>query len=113
MKVSGAIATALLGLSLGALTGCATLQSPPAAGGGEAYDPALADRLGADEYGMRAYVFVLLRTGPTVVDDPGARQALFVGHFQNMERLAASGARSVPNARLGRSSPDTVVDLSG
>jgi uncharacterized protein YciI len=55
------------------------------------FDAALAQRLGADEHGMRQYVFVLLKTGPKPVPKGPERDALFKGHFANMERLAAEG----------------------
>ncbi|MEZ5314306.1 MAG: YciI family protein [Thermoanaerobaculia bacterium] len=55
------------------------------------YDAALATRLGADEHGMRSYVLVILRTGPTRVPDGPERDAMFAGHFANMKRLAAEG----------------------
>lgn len=55
------------------------------------FDPALAQELGADEYGMRAYVFVMLKTGPTAVTDPERRRELFAGHFANINRLAERG----------------------
>jgi uncharacterized protein YciI len=56
-----------------------------------AYDAALAQRLGADERGMRKYVLVILRTGPTRVPDGEKRTAMFAGHFANMERLSKEG----------------------
>ena len=56
-----------------------------------AYDAELAERLGADERGMRSYVLVILKTGPTRVPDGEARKAMFAGHFANMERLAGEG----------------------
>lgn len=52
-------------------------------------DPDLARRLGADERGMRPYVLVVLKTGPTPVPAGPARDAMFKGHFANMARLAA------------------------
>jgi uncharacterized protein YciI len=55
------------------------------------YDEALAKRLGADEHGMRQYVFVLLKTGPKPVPKGPERDAMFKGHFANMQRLAAEG----------------------
>ncbi|MGE0640603.1 MAG: YciI family protein [Thermoanaerobaculia bacterium] len=58
---------------------------------GPGYDAALAARLGADEHGMRSYVLVILRTGPTRVPDGPERDAMFAGHFANMKRLAAEG----------------------
>ena len=55
------------------------------------FDPALAKRLGADERGMRQYVLVILKTGPTPVPAGGARKAMFAGHFANIERLSREG----------------------
>lgn len=55
------------------------------------FDPALAQRLGADERGMRRYVLVILKSGPTPVTDPEQRKTMFAGHFANMERLVRSG----------------------
>jgi uncharacterized protein YciI len=55
------------------------------------HDAALARKLGADEHGMRPYVLVVLRTGPTRVPDGEARDAMFAGHFANMGRLAKEG----------------------
>ena len=55
------------------------------------HDAALAQRYGADERGMRSYVLVVLKTGPTRVPDGEARDAMFAGHFANMERLAKAG----------------------
>ena len=40
---------------------------------------------------MRRYVLVILRTGPTRVPDGEKRDAMFAGHFANMERLAKAG----------------------
>lgn len=69
---------------------------PPAAmpmptAGAPAYDAALARRLGADARGMRRYVLVVLKSGPTPVAKGPARDAMFAGHFGNMERLAKAG----------------------
>lgn len=55
------------------------------------YDAALAQRLGADERGMRSYVLVVLKTGPNRVPDGPDRDAMFRGHFANMKRLADEG----------------------
>ena len=60
-----------------------------------AYDAALAARLGADERGMRKYVLVILKTGPTRVPDGAGRDAMFAGHFANMKRLADAGKLAV------------------
>jgi uncharacterized protein YciI len=62
-----------------------------AAAAAPTYDAELAKRHGADERGMRRYVLVVLKTGPTRVPDGEARTAMFAGHFANMERLARAG----------------------
>jgi uncharacterized protein YciI len=53
------------------------------------YDAELAKQLGADERGMRQYVLVVLKTGPTRVPAGPERDEMFRGHFSNMARLAA------------------------
>ena len=55
------------------------------------FDQALATRLGADQRGMRGFVLVILKTGPTRVEDAEQRKRMFAGHFANMERLSAQG----------------------
>lgn len=57
------------------------------------YDAALAERLGADDLGMRSYVLAILKTGPqdAAITDEDQRAALFAGHFSNMGRLAGEG----------------------
>lgn len=40
---------------------------------------------------MRQYVLVILKTGPTPVPAGPERDAMFRGHFANIERLAAEG----------------------
>lgn len=56
-----------------------------------AYDAALAQRLGADQNGMREYVLVVLKTGPKRVPDGEERDEMFAGHFANIERLSNEG----------------------
>ena len=52
------------------------------------YDAELARSLGADERGMRAYVLVILKTGPNKMAAGPARDAMFKGHFANIGKLA-------------------------
>lgn len=61
-------------------------QQPPAE-----YDAKLAASLGADDYGMRQYVLVILKTGPKKMPAGKERDEMFKGHFANMKRLAAEG----------------------
>jgi uncharacterized protein YciI len=55
------------------------------------YDEALAQSLGADEFGMRNYVLVILKTGPNRVPEGSERDEMFRGHFANMKRLSNEG----------------------
>ena len=81
------------------LAAAAILLALPAASHGQdapkaappAYDPELARSVGADELGMRRYVLVVLKTGPRRVPEGPARDAMFRGHFANINRLSAAG----------------------
>ncbi|MCO6510084.1 MAG: hypothetical protein J5I65_04755 [Aridibacter famidurans] len=55
------------------------------------YDEKLAKELGADDLGMRSYVFCVLKTGPAKIDDAAKRSEIFRGHFANMGKLAEQG----------------------
>jgi uncharacterized protein YciI len=79
------LAIFVLGMAFGRMAGAA---ESPAAG---SYDAALAKQVGADERGMRKYVLVILKTGPTRVPDGEKRDAMFAGHFANIGRLAKEG----------------------
>lgn len=48
------------------------------------YDAELAKRLGADDYGMKSYILVILKTGPVTDAAPALRDSLFRGHMSNM-----------------------------
>ena len=76
---------ALLMLAGAALAEEETVPASPA------FDEALASSVGADEYGMRNYVLVILKTGPTPMPAGAARDEMFRGHFANLKRLAAEG----------------------
>jgi uncharacterized protein YciI len=55
------------------------------------YDPELARSVGADDYGMKHYVLVILKTGPNKVPAGPERDEMFKGHFANMSRLSTEG----------------------
>lgn len=55
------------------------------------YKKALADSLGADDYGMKMYVLVILKTGENKSADQKAQDSIFMGHLQNIKRLASEG----------------------
>lgn len=68
-----------------ASVGAHAQDAPPA------HDAAKAQAWGANEQGLRAYTFVLLKTGPQRMPAGPERDAMFKGHFANMERLAKAG----------------------
>lgn len=56
-----------------------------------AYDAELAKKLGADDMGMKSYIFVILKTGPNKITNKDTLNALFAGHFANINKLADEG----------------------
>ena len=55
------------------------------------YDKHLADSLGADAYGMKMYILVIIKTGSTRIDDKKKVDSILRGHLQNIMRLANLG----------------------
>ncbi len=51
------------------------------------YDSTFAKRIGADDYGMKKYVLVILKTGAYNPQNKGTRDSLFAGHMKNINRL--------------------------
>jgi uncharacterized protein YciI len=56
-----------------------------------AYDAVLAEKLGADAYGMKSYLLVMLKTGPVVSTDDAFVARCFRGHLDNINRLEKEG----------------------
>ena len=83
----------LAGMTIACSLALATphVAAQDAAAGKPAFDAGLAQKTGADDYGMRRYVLVILRTGPTRVVDAEERKAMFAGHMANIQRLAKEG----------------------
>jgi uncharacterized protein YciI len=52
------------------------------------YDEELAKELNADDYGMKSYILVVLKTGSAKIEDKVVRDSCFAGHFANMQKLA-------------------------
>lgn len=73
------------------LATAAAQADDPAPQAAPAFDAALAQRTGADERGMRPYMLVILKSSTPPVPKGEARDAMFRGHFANMERLAKDG----------------------
>jgi len=55
------------------------------------YDEALAKKLGADEYGMKPYVLVILKTGENTSATTEETSSAFRGHMENINRLVDEG----------------------
>jgi uncharacterized protein YciI len=77
-------ATAILIFLISGLTIFAQTTNPN-------YDETLAKKLGADDYGMKPYVLVMLKTGENKTTDKEETNRLFRGHMENMQRLVKEG----------------------
>jgi uncharacterized protein len=55
------------------------------------YDKALADKLGGDDFGMKSYFLVILKTGANNTSDKELIKESFKGHMNNMDRLVEAG----------------------
>ncbi|WP_337084998.1 YciI family protein [Elizabethkingia anophelis] len=56
-----------------------------------AYNEKLAKELGADKYGMKKYMFIILKSGKTELTDKAKRAELIKGHLTNIGKLAEAG----------------------
>jgi uncharacterized protein YciI len=65
-------------------------QAKPKGKSPKGYDGKLAKQLGADDRGMKTYVFAMLKRGKTQLDAE-KRQTLINGHMKNIGRLAEAG----------------------
>jgi uncharacterized protein YciI len=55
------------------------------------YDPVLAQKLGGDDYGMKSYVLVILKTGTNQTTDKDLINNSFRGHMENINHLVKEG----------------------
>jgi len=81
-KTNATLALYCLFLAFGVNLACA---------GETEFDQELADSFGADDYGMKSYSFVILKTGSVTVEDQAEKQKLMRGHLDNISRLAEEG----------------------
>lgn len=51
------------------------------------YNKSLAEKLGGDDYGMKSYFFVILKTGTNTTTDNDLISESFKGHMENIHRL--------------------------
>jgi|SRR5690606_32257724 len=56
------------------------------------YDAELAKKLGADDYGMKKFVLVMLKTGSNKTTDKAFIDSCFKGHMENINRLVEKGS---------------------
>ena len=55
------------------------------------YNKELADKLGGDDYGMKSYFLVILKTGTNETTDKEFINESFRGHMDNINRLVQEG----------------------
>lgn len=55
------------------------------------YDKELADKLGGDDYGMKSYFLVILKTGTNTTTDMNLINESFRGHLDNINKLVKEG----------------------
>jgi len=79
----------LIFIAVMAIAAAAAAQEKPA------YDEELAKKLGADEYGMRNYVVVILKTGDKVISGQKERAEILARHMANIERMADEGKLAI------------------
>lgn len=65
------------------------------------YNHELAQKLGGDDYGMKSYILVILKTGTNQTTDRSIINESFRGHMDNINRLVEEGKMTVAGP-LGR-----------
>jgi uncharacterized protein YciI len=72
----------------------------------KSFDQKLADSLGADQYGMKAYYLVILKKGKTEINDKTKKSELMKGHMENINKLAKEGKLIVAGPMLEKNQND-------
>jgi uncharacterized protein YciI len=83
--------TLLMATALAALCAWSGVQAEEAEPAASVFDAELAERLGADQYGMRPYVLALLKSGATPSVDAGTAAELQRAHLANIRAMAERG----------------------
>jgi uncharacterized protein YciI len=98
------LATAACAIALAFVAPGTVAQDAAAKTHKPAFDAEVAKKVGADEHGMRRYVLVILKTGPTRMPDGEARKAMFAGHMANIQRLSKEGKLALAGPFVGDAS---------
>lgn len=98
------IATAACAIALAIAAPNTFAQDAAATPAKLAFDAELAKKTGADDYGMRRYVLVILKTGPTRVPEGEERKAMFASHMANIRRLSKEGKLALAGPFMGDAS---------
>jgi uncharacterized protein YciI len=61
----------------------------------QGFDSTLAKSLNADEYGMKKYVLVILKTGSVDITDKTVLDSLFAGHMNTIKKFGEDGSLAV------------------
>ena len=88
---------AYLAISFGFLAAIACNPKPSTK-----YSQDLAEQYGADEYGMKRYILVILKTGPDTTSTKEELEQLFRGHMDNITRLSDQGKLVVAGPMSGK-----------
>lgn len=67
----------------------------------DGFNAELAEKLGADDYGMKQYVMAFLYEGENRELDPEAEKELMQGHMANITRMAEEGSLVLAGPSLG------------
>lgn len=65
------------------------------------FDKALAEKLGGNEYGMKSYFLVILKTGTNTTTDKELINESFKGHMNNINKLVEEG-KLIVSGPLGK-----------
>lgn len=55
------------------------------------YDEVVAKKVGGDDYGMKTYIFCILKTGKNTTATTKEKKIYFDGHMKNIQKLADEG----------------------
>ena len=84
MKLTGKLLLPALSITLSGVNAQSSSDNPQ-------FDEALARKLGADDYGMKTYTWVILKTGPNTSTDRERINTAFRGHLANINQLVEAG----------------------